>query len=70
NTTGVSLQTVVGASCSESNSSELASVAINGATVAAAGTSGVDNFVVSGIPEFASALLGTIGLLGLLHRRR
>jgi hypothetical protein len=41
-------------------------------TVAVAGTSRVDTFTVSGtaIPEPTSALLGGLGVLGLLRRRR
>jgi PEP-CTERM motif len=43
---------------------------INGGTVAAGGTSRVDNFVVSGIPEPSAMLLGSFGVLGILRRRR
>jgi len=45
--------------------------AITGGTVAAAGTSRVDNFTISAVPEpQAAALLGAVGMLGLVRRRR
>jgi hypothetical protein len=43
---------------------------INGGTVATGGTSRVDNFVVSGIPEPSAMLLGALGVLGIFRRRR
>lgn len=44
--------------------------AINGTTVATAGTGRVDNISVVSVPEPVSAVLGAIGLLGILRRRR
>lgn len=38
--------------------------------VAAGGTSRVDNFSVNSVPEPSAALIGGLGLLGLLRRRR
>lgn len=45
-------------------------VSVNGGTVAVGGTSRVDNFIIATIPEPASALLGVLGFVGILRRRR
>jgi hypothetical protein len=45
-------------------------VAINGGTVATGGTGRVDNVVIATIPEPTTALLGALGCLALLRRRR
>ncbi len=42
----------------------------NGGTVAAGGTSRIDNVSVSIVPEPSAAALGALGLLGILRRRR
>ncbi|MES2437892.1 MAG: PEP-CTERM sorting domain-containing protein [Verrucomicrobiota bacterium] len=43
---------------------------IGNGTVAAGGTGRVDNVVIATVPEPASILLGALGLLGILRRRR
>jgi len=43
---------------------------IGGGTVATGGTNRVDNFIINGVPEPTTALLGALGVLGLLRRRR
>lgn len=44
---------------------------VNASTVAAAGSSRVDSFTVTSIPEpGAASVLGLVGILGLLRRRR
>lgn len=46
-------------------------VAVNGGAVATTGTGRIDNVVISGVPEpSGAAILGSIGVLGLLRRRR
>jgi hypothetical protein len=42
----------------------------SGGTVVATGTSRMDNMVINAVPEPAMAFLGSLGLLGLLRRRR
>lgn len=43
---------------------------IGGGTVATGGTGRVDNVVIASIPEPATALLGALGFLAILRRRR
>lgn len=46
-------------------------VAVNGGAVATTGTGRIDNVVISAVPEpSGAAMLGSIGVLGLLRRRR
>ena len=49
---------------------DTSAASINNATVAAGGTSRIDNFTISAVPEPASALLGSLGFLAMLRRRR
>lgn len=49
---------------------DTSTTSISGGTVAAGGTSRVDNFTVATIPEPTTALLSAIGALALLRRRR
>ena len=42
----------------------------SGGAAAAAGTSRMDNVMINGVPEPTTALLGSLGLLALLRRRR
>lgn len=46
------------------------SLAENGTTLAGGGTFRIDDFVVNGVPEPSTALLGVLGALTLLRRRR
>jgi PEP-CTERM motif len=49
---------------------QVTTVSTNAGVVATGGTSRIDNVVVTGVPEPATALLGALGLLGLLRRHR
>lgn len=49
---------------------DTSTTSINGSTVAAGGTSRVDNFTVSVVPEPSSVLLGLLGAAGLVITRR
>lgn len=50
---------------------DTSTVAVNGGAVATTGTGRIDNVVISGVPEpSGAAIIGSIGVLGLLRRRR
>lgn len=50
---------------------DTSTTAITGGTVAAAGTGRVDNVTITAVPEpQAASLLGALGVLGLIRRRR
>ena len=69
NDDGVGNTPYVAATNTGTDASLIGAVGLRQGTASSAPTVTIDNLVVS-IPEPASALLGSIGLLGLLRRRR